>query len=100
MNTPQHTWRLPTADELAGSMSLHGQNAGGVWDGSRGVPSYRMTPGKQSPLWDPHWPVIYWWTATEPSEQRAYRFNFNGRAMATPKTAGPAYYGFRCVSEP
>jgi hypothetical protein len=100
MDVPQHTWRLPTADELVRSMSLHGQNVAGVWDSSRGVPSYRMTPDKVPPLWDPYSPVIYWWTATEATEQRAYRFAFNGRAMATLKTAGPDYYGFRCVSEP
>jgi hypothetical protein len=96
---PQNIWRLPTADELARSLSFHGANAGGVWD-SRGVPSYRITPDKESPLWDRYSPVIYWWTATEVNQQRAYRFAYNGRAMATIKSAGPAYYGFRCVTEP
>ncbi len=96
----QSIWRLPTADELVRSMSLHGKNAGGAWNSSRHVPSYRTTPDKESPLWDTHSLVIYWWTATEANSQRAYRFAYNGRAMATIKTAGPAYYGFRCVSDP
>ena len=98
-DTPKNIWRLPTADELVRSLSLHGANAGGVWD-SRGVPSYQITPDKESPLWDRYSPVIYWWTATEVNEQRAWRFAYNGRAMATIKSSGPAYYGFRCVTEP
>ena len=96
---PQNIWRLPTADELARSLTLHGNNAGGVWD-ARGAASYQKTPDKESPLWDRYSPVIYWWTATEVNQQKAYRFAYNGRAMATVKSAGPAYYGFRCVTAP
>jgi hypothetical protein len=96
---PTNTWRLPTAEELTRSLSFHGANAGGIWD-SRGVPLYRLTPDKESPLWDPYSPVIYWWTATEVDRQRVYRFAYTGRAMATSKSTGPAYYGFRCVTAP
>ncbi len=96
---PENIWRLPTADELTRSLSLHGINAGGVWNG-RGMPSYQATPDKESPLWDRYSPVIYWWTATEVDTQSAYRFSYNGRAMPTIKSARPDYYGFRCVTEP
>ena len=97
---PQNVWRLPTAEELVRSMSLHGQGAGGVWDASRGQATYRLTPDKESPLWDPYSLVIYWWTATEAGERRAYSFAYNGRAMAIAKTARRSYHGFRCVTEP
>ena len=96
---PQGIWRLPTADELVRSMTLHEQNAGGSWDASRGIPNYRLTPDKESPLWNPYSLVIYWWTATEFNEEQAYRLSYNGRAMVTPKKAGADYYGFRCVAE-
>ncbi len=89
-------WRLPTADELTRSLTFRGANAGGVW--INGATSYRVTPEKESPLWNRYSPVIYWWTATEVDDKRAYRFSYNGRAMVTRKSARPAYYGFRCVS--
>ena len=98
-DTPQNIWRLPTADELVRSLSLHGKNAGGVWNG-RGIASYRITPDKESPLWDRYSQVIYWWTATEVNQRQAWRFSYNGRAMATTKSMRPDYYGFRCVTEP
>jgi hypothetical protein len=98
-DSEQNIWRLPTAEELVRSVSLHGENAGGVWD-AHGVASYRITPDKESPLWNRYSLMIYWWSATEVNEERAYRFAYDGRAMATLKSAGPAYYGFRCVTEP
>jgi hypothetical protein len=89
---------LPTADELTRSLTLHGENAGGVWDASRGRASFRVTPDKESPLWDKYSMVIYWWTATEADTERAYRISYQGGVNVTRKAAGPSYYGFRCVS--
>jgi hypothetical protein len=98
-NLPQGIWRLPTSDELVRSMVLHGRNVRGSWNASPGVPYYKWTPDKESPLWNAYSPVIYWWTATELGEQ-AYRFSYNGRALPTLKKARADYYGFRCVTEP
>jgi len=100
LDRPQDIWRLPTADELVRSMSLHGRNAGGSWDASQGTATYQLTPDKESPLWDRYSLVIYWWTATEVPEKQAYRFSYNGRVMATPKKVRADYYGFRCVAQP
>ena len=73
----QHIWRLPTVDEAVRSMALHGQNSGGVWDGESHEASYQTTPDKESPLWNVHSQVIYWWTDTEVDEDRAFIIELN-----------------------
>jgi hypothetical protein len=65
-------WRLPTVDEAVRSMARHGRNSGGVWDAETGKAAYNMIPDKESPLWNVHSQVIYWWTATEIDAERAY----------------------------
>ena len=60
----QHIWRLPTVDEAVRSMARHGQNSEGVWDAGAAQATYGTTPDKESPLWDVHSQVIYWWTGT------------------------------------
>jgi len=99
-NAPQHVWRLPTIDEVVRSLSLHGQSAGGQWHSARGTATYGVMPEKESPLWNPYSPVVYWWTATEIDTVKAYRIHFRGGVQPTMKSAGPTYYGFRCVSVP
>ncbi|MCB0077122.1 MAG: hypothetical protein KDD73_06825 [Anaerolineales bacterium] len=98
--TSQAIWRLPTVDEAVRSMALHGQNSGGVWDAARSVARYEMTPDKESPLWDLHSQVIYWWTATALDEARAYIIVYDGKVWPRTKTFGPAYLAFRCVKAP
>jgi len=39
-------------------------NAGGEWDEASHQATYRAWPDKESPLWNPHSQIIYWWTAT------------------------------------
>jgi len=95
--TPQHIWRLPTVDEAVRSMALHGQNSGGVWDAEIGKATYETTPDKESPLWNVYSQVIYWWTATEVDEERAYIIVYDGKVWPRSKQFGPAYLGFRCV---
>jgi hypothetical protein len=96
----QHTWRLPTVDEAVRSMARHGQNSGGVWDPETREATYETTPDKESPLWDVHSQVIYWWTATEADSDRAYIIVYDGKAWPRSKEFGPAYLGFRCVKSP
>jgi hypothetical protein len=96
---PQNDWRLPTADEVVRSLTYRSENAGGSWDG-RGAPQFRVMPEKESPLWDRYSLVVYWWTATEVDATRAWRLSYNGHIMETVKSARPAYYGFRCVTNP
>jgi len=95
-----HIWRLPTVNEAVRSMARHGRNSGGVWDPAAGVASYKTTPDKESPLWNVHSQIIYWWTATEVDDTHAYVIAYNGKVWKRAKEYGPAYLGFRCVKEP
>ena len=97
---PQHLWRLPTVDETVRSMAHYGQNSGGVWDAEIAKPSYKTTPDKESPLWNVHSQVIYWWTATEIDEDHAYMIVYDGRVWPRAKQFGPAYLDFRCIKQP
>jgi hypothetical protein len=94
---PQGIWRLPVVDEAVRSMTRHGQNSGGLWNDTTASAAYRLTPDKESPLWDIHSQVIYWWTATEVDADHAYIIVYDGKVWSRLKQFGPAYLGFRCV---
>jgi hypothetical protein len=96
---PRDIWRLPTVDEAVRSMARHGQNSCGVWDAETARATYESTPDKESPLWNVHSQVIYWWTATETDEEHAYIIVYDGKVWPRPKSFGAAYLGFRCVRE-
>jgi len=95
--TPQNIWRLPTVDEAVRSMSRQEQNSGGAWDDEVGEVTYEITPDKESPLWNIHSQVIYWWTATEIDEEHAHIIVYDGKVWPRDKRFSPAYLGFRCV---
>ena len=78
-------------------MARHGQNSGGIWDAQSGLATYHERPDKESPLWNPHSQVIYWWTATEIDQERAYIIVYDGKVWPRSKQFGPDYLGFRCV---
>jgi hypothetical protein len=99
-DTPQDVWRLPTVDEVVRSLCRHGQHAGGRWDAGPSQARFQIMPDKESPLWDVHSPVIYWWTATETDPDHALRVSYNGHVMPLPKRVGYGYLGFRAVKEP
>jgi hypothetical protein len=96
---PQHMWRLPTIDEAVRSMARHGQNSGGVWDPDGAAATYKIRPDKESPLWNVHSQVIYWWTATEVDEEHAYIIVYDGKVWSRTKALSPDYLGFRCVKQ-
>jgi hypothetical protein len=96
---PQHIWRLPAADEAVRSMARHGQNSGGVWDAEIAEAAYKTRPDKESPLWNVHSQVIYWWTATEVDEERAYIIVYDGKVWPRAKKISADYFGFRCVKQ-
>jgi hypothetical protein len=100
LSAPQYIWRLPTVDEAVRSMSQHGRNSGGVWDIEIAEPTYVTTPDKESPLWNIHSQVIYWWTATEVDEDHAFIIVYDGKVWPREKQFSPAYLGFRCVRQP
>ena len=101
MPEPQNIWRLPTVDEAVRSMMIHGENAGGVWDPVEAKAVYVRTPDKESPLWDLHSKVIYYWTAdTSPrDEQRAYIIVYHGGVFERMKFESQAYLSFRAVKD-
>lgn len=96
-DAPLDIWRLPTVDEVVRSMSLHGQNSKGVWNAEKAEAVYETKPDKESPLWNPYSQVIYWWTATEIDENRAYMIVYDGRVWPRSKQLDLAYMGYRCV---
>jgi hypothetical protein len=98
--TPQNIWRLPTVEEAVRSMARNGRSSGGVWDAENSQVSYVTTPDKESPLWNVHSQVIYWWTATEVDAEHAYIIVYDGKVWSRAKDFGPAYLGFRCVKRP
>lgn len=95
--TPQNVWRLPTVEEAVRSMARHGINSGGIWDVQTKSATYQVRPDKESPLWNPHSQVIYWWTATEVDDQRAYIIVYDGKVWPRTKSFAPAYLAYRCV---
>jgi len=94
---PQNIWRLPTVEEAVRSMSRNGRNSNGTWDAENTRATYETTPDKESPLWNVHSQVIYWWTATEVDVDYAYMIVYDGKVWSRAKDFGPAYLGFRCV---
>ena len=99
-DTLQNIWRLPTVEEAVRSLTRSGKNCRGVWDSASGSARYDTTPDKESPLWDPHSAIIYWWTSTERDSATVYRVVYNGGVQALPKTIGMGDLGFRAVKRP
>lgn len=101
MDTEQNIWRLPTADEAVRSMMLHGENAGGVWNAQEEKAAYERTPDKESPLWDVHSKVIYYWTADTSVQdaEQAYIIVYNGGVYGRRKTNSFGYLSFRAVKD-
>jgi hypothetical protein len=98
-SAPQDMWRLPTVDEAVRSMARQGQNSGGVWDAETARATYQTTPDKESPLWNVHSQVIYWWTATEADEEHTYIIVYDGKVWPRAKEFSAGYMGFRCVKQ-
>jgi hypothetical protein len=96
----QNIWRLPTIDEAVRSLTRSGTNCGGVWDSATGSATYTITPDKESPLWDTHSPIIYWWTASEKDSANIYRIVYNSGVQGLPKTVGMGDMAFRAVRRP
>jgi len=98
-DAPQDVWRLPTVEEAVRSMHRHGQHCGGTWDAARRRASYERRPDKESPLWDVHSLVIYWWTAIEVNEREAFIIVYDGKAWPRPKSLRMSSLVFRAVRD-
>lgn len=99
MSEPQGYWRLPTADELVRSLVRQGQNAGCTWNGQEGEQPCALRPDKETPLWDPKSPAIYYWSASERDAGSAYKVAYNGGVQALQKFTGLGSCGYRCVRD-
>ena len=99
-SAPQNFWRLPDVDEAVRSMARHGRNSGGRWNPETAQVAYEITPDKESPLWNTHSQVIYWWTATEVDEEQTYIIVYDGKVWPRGKQLNQDYLGYRCVKEP
>ena len=99
LDEEQHIWRLPTVDEAVRSMMIHGENAGGVWSWEKERAVYDRTPDKETPLWDVHSQVIYYWTSDTftADPRRAYIIVYHGGVFAKMKFDGQSYLSFRAV---
>ncbi len=98
-DTEQNIWRLPAVDEVVRSMTRHGKNCGGVWDAAKRRASYTKKPDKESPLWNPHSVIIYWWTSSELGTRRAYSVDFNGNVYIRDKKSHLGSQAFRAVRD-
>lgn len=97
-DVPQNIWRLPTVEEAVKSMQRHGANAKGQLN-TDGQPEYEIRPDKETPLWNPHSKVIYWWTKTEIDENNAYIIVYDGKIWKRNKGFRANYLGFRAIKE-
>ncbi|MBP7344036.1 MAG: ABC transporter permease [Clostridia bacterium] len=99
MDEIQDIWRLPTVDEAVRSMMLHGENVNGVWYPDEKKAVYDKTPDKESPLWDVHSQVIYYWTSESEKDNadRAYIIVYHGGIHSKMKIDGQSYLSFRAV---
>lgn len=95
----QGVWRLPTVEEAVRSMALHGENAGGQWDPDTAKAVYQKTPDKETPLWDPHSRVIYYWVTGCGEEGRAYIVTYAGGVFTRPSGNKYGYLTFRAVKD-
>ena len=98
VDTPLYIWRMPTTDEVVRSLCRDGRNAGCVWDGTDHSPECVVLADKETPLWNPTEQPVYYWTAEQLNEKRAYFVSYNGRGVgAQPKRWGNPRHGYRCV---
>ncbi|MBD3258595.1 hypothetical protein GF377_09200 [candidate division GN15 bacterium] len=100
LDTAQHIWRMPTTLEVVRSLVRDGEHVSADWDGETRSASFDVMPDKETPLWDPTAPPVYYWTADELSYTEAYYVSYNGLGVtAQNKRWGNPRHGYRCVRE-
>ncbi len=97
--TRQDFWRMPTTAELVAALVHHGQPAGCVWNGLPGRAECLLRPDKETPLWAPDQPPIYYWSGEAFDATRAWYVGYSGQVNARPKDWGNPRHGYRCVQE-
>lgn len=97
-NNEVNFWRLPTREEIIGSMTKGNKNSGGFLDEFE-IAKYETKPDKETPLWNPHSKIIYYWTSETKNEKQAFLVAYNGKVLDRMKSSGANYQGYRCVRE-
>ena len=100
MTEPQNIWRMPTVDEISRSLSQNNINAGCAWDGVSDRLECHTRPDKETPLWAPDEPPVYYWAADEMDKQNAFYVSYSGWVKYQPKNWGNPRHGYRCVKAP
>lgn len=95
-NKELNIWRLPTKLEIVSSMTRNNTNSGGVID-NLGTAQYEIKPDKETPLWNPLSPIIYYWTSDLKNQNQAFLVSYNGIILERNKDSGANYQGYRCV---
>jgi hypothetical protein len=99
LTEPASIWRMPTADEIARSLTRGGENAGCALPGRWPNAVCRIPPEKETPLWAPDEPPFYYWAADEHDPANGSCVNYTGGLNAQPKSSRGWGTGFRCVKE-
>jgi len=94
LQTALRVWRLPTVDEVVRSLTRRGANAGCSWDGRAYHANCARPPDKETPLWAPDQPAIYYVTSDEAGDQHVLGVNYTGGITPHRRTSG---VGYRCV---
>jgi len=100
MKTPQNIWRMPTVDEIARSLSRHNKNAACSWRNELGKLECLLSPDKETPLWAPDQPPVYYWAGESFDLENAYYVSYTGFVSNQPKNWGNPRHGYRCVKDP
>jgi hypothetical protein len=67
-------------DEIVRSLGADGETPGALGR-EVGRASCRILPDKETPLWAPDEPPIYYWAADEYNEHQAYFVSYNGEGI-------------------
>jgi hypothetical protein len=99
VTAPIRVWRLPTADEVIRSLTRGGANAGCTWDRRSAHATCRQSPDKETPLWAPDEPPIYYLTSDDAGEQHVLGVNYTGGITPHRRLTTARGLGYRCVRD-
>jgi len=98
--TPIRAWRLPTVDEVLRSLTRGGTNAGCTsWDARSHHATCARPPDKETPLWAPDQPPIYYLTSTTAGEHHVLTVNYTAGITPHRRLATGRGVGYRCVKD-
>ncbi len=97
---PVDIWRMPGVHELVDALCRAGVPVGASWDGHSTRARFADQPKKETPLWAPDQPAIYFWARDEFGPDRAHWVSYNGWVQQQPKSWGNPRHGHRFVRDP